>query len=159
MRRNNFIIKDLGVQFERFSANIDDIGSLDGIFDELERVMIISMRKAVEEKSREDYRPIRKAKQYINDHYSEQISLEIVSDAVELNPTYLSSLFKKETGKTFSEYLTETRIEQAKNMIKETAMPVSEICIRVGYNDQKNFNRIFTKYTELKPNEYRKIYS
>ena len=159
MRRNNFIIKDSGVQFERFSANIDDIGSLDGIFDELERVMIISMRKAVEEKSREDYRPIRKAKQYINDHYSEQISLEIVSDAVELNPTYLSSLFKKETGKTFSEYLTETRIEQAKNMIKETAMPVSEICIRVGYNDQKNFNRIFTKYTELKPNEYRKIYS
>ena len=84
---------------------------------------------------------------------------EIVSDYIGFNATYFSSLFKKETGITFSEYLTSVRMEKAKELLKETNMSVASICEEVGYNDYKNFTKGFNKYTNLKPNEYRKIYS
>jgi two-component system response regulator YesN len=68
-------------------------------------------------------------------------------------------LFKKETNTTFSEYLTSVRMERAKELLKESNLNVATICEEVGYNDTKHFSKGFAKYTNLKPNEYRKIYS
>ncbi len=68
-------------------------------------------------------------------------------------------MFKKEAGITFSEYLTNVRMEKAKELLKETNFTVASICEKVGYSDLKSFTKVFAKYTNLKPNEYRKIYS
>jgi two-component system response regulator YesN len=85
--------------------------------------------------------------------------LEEVSNEVGFNPTYFSSLFKKETGYTFLEYLSEIRMNRAKELLKETNFSIAVICEEVGYSDLKHFTKMFIKHTNLKPNEYRKLYS
>ena len=116
------------------------------------------MKALCEERRQANTRPIRLAKQFIKEHYMEPITLEQVSDAAGFNASYFSALFKKETGVGFLEYLSETRIDQAKELLRETSLSVAEICTRVGYNDGKHFTKTFTKYTSLKPGEFRKLY-
>ena len=72
--------------------------------------------------------------------------------------TYFSAMFKKETGEGFAKYLTRIRMEEAKNLLRETGLPVSEICERVGYSDRKHFTHTFHKIAGVNPAEYRKLY-
>lgn len=159
MRQNRFMISNVNDFFEKFSLELDNYSSMDEIFSFVSQTIIKSFRQVIDEKKQEDNKPIREAKQFIKKHFKEPISLEIVSDYVGFNATYFSSLFKKETDSTFSEYLTGVRMEKAKELLKETNLSVANICEEVGYNDTKHFSKGFAKYTNLKPNEYRKIYS
>lgn len=145
--------------FERTIETLDNMGSLEEIYDYLIRTIGESFHTAIELKKQDNVRPVRDGKQYIQQHYSEPISLEIVSRELGFNPTYFSSLFKKETGLTFLEYVTEVRMEMAKEFLRDTDWTVADICERVGYKDTKYFSKSFRKITGLKPNEYRKIYS
>lgn len=101
---------------------------------------------------------MRAAKQYIHAHYKEPLSLEDVSRQVGFNASYFSTLFKKECGMGFVEYLTDVRINQAKELLRDTHISVAEICELVGYNDLKHFTKTFYKYTGVKPGEFRKLY-
>ena len=74
------------------------------------------------------------------------------------NPSYFSSLFKKETGSSFVEYLSKIRIDKAKDLLRESDLRIQDICLMVGYNDVKYFSKLFIKYTGLKPKDYRKIF-
>lgn len=122
-----------------------------------------SCQKNLEEASiwldKEKIRPITQAKQYIMEHYAEPVGLEEVSSQVGFSPSYFSTLFKKETGKTFLEYLTDIRIEQSKILLRESRMTVEMICKSVGFNDYKRFSKTFKKATCVSPKEYRKLYS
>lgn len=131
----------------------------EAVFDFVSEVILTSMVEAVKRKQEEGKRPIREAKNYIRLHYKDALTLEKVSGVVDLNASYLSALFKKETGKTFLEYLTKVRMDKAKEMLKETNETISAICQEVGYSDTKYFVKCFQKYTGLKPNQYRKVYS
>ncbi len=106
----------------------------------------------------ESMRPIRLAKQYIQNHYAEPITLELVSEVVGLSPTYFSAVFKKETEEGFAKYLIRIRIEHAKSLLRDTNESVASICELVGYHDLKHFTHTFTKETGLKPSAYRKLY-
>lgn len=133
-------------------------GSVDSLFGRL-----CSLQKDyVEEMSRrheaDTVRPIRMAKQYIQNHYSEPITQEEVSGAVGLSAAYFSALFKRVEGEGFAKYLIGVRMEQAKALLRETNIPVSKICQQVGYNDLKHFTRTFEKATGVKPTVYRKMY-
>ena len=103
-------------------------------------------------------RPIRVAKQYVQSHYSQNITLEDVCAATGFSVSYFSALFKKETGEGFAKYLTRVRMERAKELLQETNLPVAEICSQVGYGDLKHFNQTFKKVTSLSPGQYRKLY-
>lgn len=92
-------------------------------------------------------KPIRDAKKYIYDNYNAHISLESVSEYVGFNAAYFSTLFKKETGKNFLEYLTDLRIENAKNYLIQTDYDLMEIASAVGYSDLKYFSKLFKKIT------------
>ena len=81
-----------------------------------------------------------------------------MSDHIGFNPTYFSVFFKKETGKNFSEYLTELRIKNAKLYLISTNMDIADIAEEVGYNDLKYFSKLFKKLTGINPSEYRKLY-
>ncbi len=131
----------------------------EAVFDFVSEVILTSIGEAVKRKQEEGKRPIREAKNYIRLHYKDALTLEKVSGVVDLNASYLSALFKKETGKTFLEYLTKVRMDKAKEMLKETNETISAICQEVGYSDTKYFVKCFQKYTGLKPNQYRKVYS
>lgn len=159
MRKNNMDIVLSTGTFEEFSAALNYYGTKEGVFDFVSEVILSSMGETVKRKQEEGKRPIREAKNYIRLHYKEALTLEKVSGIVGLNASYLSALFKKETGKTFLEYLTKVRMDKAKEMLKETNETISTICQEVGYSDTKYFVKSFQKYTGLKPNQYRKVYS
>lgn len=133
-------------------------GSMEQLFEQL----ILLQNKYLEEMSRkhdtDTARPIRMAKQYIQNHYKEPITQEEVSGAVGLSAAYFSVLFKKVEGEGFAKYLISVRIDQAKVLLRETNIPVSKVCLQVGYNDLKHFTHTFEKATGVKPTVYRKLY-
>ena len=118
-----------------------------------------SMDSILKDKQEENIRPIRQAKQYIQQNYMKSITLDDVSSVAGFNATYFSSLFKKETGSNFVEYLSEIRMNRAKDLLKETNMSIAAVCEAVGYNDLKHFTKSFKKAAGIKPGEYRKLYS
>ena len=96
------------------------------------------------------------AKKEIENHYmTEEISLNTVAISVGMSPSYFSSIFSKEAGKTFVEYLTEVRIEKAKEFLMCSSMKTSEIGYEVGYKDPHYFSYIFKKVQGCSPKEYR----
>lgn len=99
---------------------------------------------------------IQTAKERIEqDYMSEDISLNSVAAEVCMSPSYFSSVFSKEMGKTFIEYLTEIRMEKAKQYLACSSMKTSEISYEVGYKDPHYFSYIFKKTQGCTPKEYR----
>lgn len=97
---------------------------------------------------------IKKTIKYMEQECS-QASLQNVAQQVYMTPTYLSLLFKLNTGKTFIEHLTDIRIEKAKDMLKSTHFKNYEVAEKVGYQDSRYFSQIFKKKVGLSPSEYR----
>ena len=81
-----------------------------------------------------------------------------ICDHVGFSVAYFSALFKKETGEGFAKYLMRVRMDEAKTLLRETGLSVTEICERVGYNDRKHFTQTFHKIAGVNPAEYRKLY-
>lgn len=102
---------------------------------------------------------VTKAKKYISDNYQNQITLEEVAEEVEISPGYLSTMFKKELGINFSDYIIELRVEMAKNILKNTNLSIAEITEEVGYTDCRYFSKLFNKIVGIKPSKYRKLYN
>ena len=107
---------------------------------------------------RKSSRPVRAAKEYIATHYMNILTLEQIAERVHLNASYLSIVFKKETGQNFSDYLTAYRIEMAKGMLRQGDMSIAAISEAVGYADSKYFSRIFTRLVGIKPSAYRTLH-
>jgi len=99
---------------------------------------------------------IRKAADYISQHYTEKISLEDVATSVGISKYYLSNMFKKIQGINFSSHLNNVRIEKAKMLLKNPQITVAQICEQVGFHDQQYFSKIFKKHTGMTVTEYRK---
>lgn len=98
---------------------------------------------------------IRRAINYIREHYGENISLDMLAEQLEITPEYLSALFNKEVGINFSTFLKRFRISQAKRLLKGTDKKIYEIAYQVGYNDPKYFNRVFKEEIGVSPGDYR----
>jgi len=98
---------------------------------------------------------ITKAKSFIEDSYSKDISLDDVSRIVDISPYYFSKLFKEVTGENFIEYLTNIRIEKAKKLLQNRDVSIKNICVDTGYSDPNYFSRIFKKQVGVTPTEYR----
>lgn len=100
--------------------------------------------------------PIRKALDYINFHYADDISLNMVADFVYLNRDYLSRQFKKEVGVNFSEYLTSLRMKKAHQLLETTHLRVSDIALGVGITNISYFSTLFHKTYGYTPNDVRR---
>lgn len=144
---------------DTFNQSADDCPNIQRLFSHLANTICTSFKNAVEVKRSEDNKPIRLAKQYIQDNYQKPITLEEVSAMAGFAPNYFSTLFKKETGVSFLEFLQSARMEAAKKILVTTNDGMHLVCEKVGYGDVKYFTKCFIKYTGLKPGEYRKIYS
>lgn len=115
-------------------------------------------RKVIAQRRQSGQAPIREAKAWLAQNFAGNPSLEEAAEAVGMSPAYLSTLFKKEVGIGFSDYLIQLRCEEAKRLMRETDEPMTVISERVGYQDAKYFSRIFRKTVGIKPSEYRKLY-
>lgn len=145
-------------EITRFSEKSELCTDLEGLFEALEDCMKKIVKKNLLTQKEDGRRPVRIARQYMQNHYMEGISLEEVAGIVGFSSGYFSGLFKKEMGIGFSEYLIQLRMEKAKELLKGTNMNIKDICGQVGYSDLKHFTTLFKKYTGIKPGEYRKLY-
>lgn len=98
---------------------------------------------------------ISEAINYIDNNFQNDISLKEVAEAVYLNVWYLSDLFKKEVGVTFSEYIREKRIHKAKELLRDKSLKLYEVAYKVGIKEQGYFSTLFKKATGLSPTSYR----
>lgn len=101
------------------------------------------------------YHQTQAAKRFIEEHLGESLTLERVAAELYISSTYFSRLFKAKTGQTFSDYLAERRIEQARILLLSGSTPVAEIARQVGYAEPNSFTRLFKAHTGLSPSQYR----
>jgi two-component system response regulator YesN len=95
------------------------------------------------------------AKQYINEHQAERLTLSQVANAVNVKRFAFSKHFTKATGIHFTEYLTRVRIERAKNLLLYANLRVNEIGYEVGFKSLTKFNRVFKRILGRSPTGYR----
>lgn len=101
---------------------------------------------------------VEKVKSYIHQHIKEEIARDDLAQYVFLHPDYLSRLFKKETGISISDYIIHERVNIAKELLVKTDLTVKDIALEVGYSNFSHFSKIFKKYTEINPKDYRHTY-
>lgn len=99
---------------------------------------------------------IKQAVHFIEQHYTNpDMSLNMVAQEVSLSPSHFSTIFSQSMGKTFIDYLTEQRIQQAKKLLLKTNLRLTEITLRIGYSDPNYFSFLFKKKQGVSPTEYR----
>ncbi|MDF2937543.1 MAG: hypothetical protein K0Q90_2916 [Paenibacillaceae bacterium] len=91
----------------------------------------------------------------IHERYAENLTAVDIAEGVFLSPTYVSLLYKQETGKTLFEYLTKVRIDRAKELLQDPRNKFYEVCYAVGYADPSHFSKLFKKMTGYTPSAYR----
>lgn len=132
-----------------FSDHLEDLA-------EMVLALIDAYRRLVAE-ANQSYgsKLIKRAQNYMKANFSSDITLKEVADVVNLSQHYFSRLFKSEVGVSFSEYLIRTRLNAAKKLMVDPALPISHISLQVGYNDASYFSRTFRKYEHVSPSLYR----
>lgn len=98
---------------------------------------------------------VRQAIRYIREQYTDELTLEALSGQVHVSPSYFSRLFQKETGKTFTEYLTGIRLQQARRLLLDTDHPVYDVAEKSGYRNARYFLKLFKETYGMTPTEYR----
>jgi len=98
-------------------------------------------------------------KSIIHEHYADKITTEYLSKKINYSQRYLSLIFKNETGKTILQYLTEFRIEKAKELLMEKDSKIYHVAAAVGYTRNSHFNNIFKKYVGVSPYDYKAKYT
>lgn len=96
-----------------------------------------------------------RAMEYVRGHYAEKVTLEDVARHVYLSRSYLSSLFKEETGQSLFSYLNQVRVEKSKQLLVDKRLNLAEIAARCGFEDQSYFTKVFKKITGISPKAYR----
>ncbi|WP_392567026.1 helix-turn-helix transcriptional regulator [Utexia brackfieldae] len=95
---------------------------------------------------------------YIDHHFQEEISRNLLAQLFHISPNYLSALFQKEGNIGLNEYIIQTRLEHAKTRLKQYDHTIKEIAVASGFQDSNYFCRVFRKKTDRSPSEYRKQY-
>ena len=144
--------EDLFLQLDRQQTGTELIAFVEETLESM--VAKVSSKQQSKEK-----KVVQEAKAYIQTRYADGISLEDVAASVFLTPAYFSVLFKKETGKTYNDYLIEVRLEAAKELLCHTHLRLGEIAERVGYKDSRYFSKLFAERVGIRAQEYRRLYS
>lgn len=97
---------------------------------------------------------VKKAKQYITQNVYAKITLPEVAEQMEISAGYLSTIFKKVEGKSFSDYIAEVKMGEAKKLLKEQNYKVYEVSSKLGYDDPYYFSKLFKKVTQMTPTEF-----
>lgn len=170
----NYVFMDLVLTTARFASELG--GNIDQVIPELGRIEeIIKDAKTIDQIKGQahailnralEFRDsqaggqhvgmIQQAREYLDHHYMDpNISLGEVAAQVGHSPCHFSTVFSRETGLTFKDYLTESRLRKAKELLRMTTLRSSEISYQIGYNDPHYFSYVFRKRFGLSPKEFR----
>ena len=136
----------------------EQINTIERMKEYLEGIIVkaITIRNKISTKKNEKI--LVKAKKYIMEHYDQDdISLNSVASFVNLSPSHFSMIFSQGVGETFIEFLTNARIEKAKELLLCTNMKTYEVGVAVGYKDSHYFSYLFKKFTKYTPTEFRSL--
>ena len=103
-------------------------------------------------------RRINKVKQYISEHYNEEVRLDDLSSIAGMSTSAFCRFFKTHTGRTAMDYLIDIRLGNAARLLVDTTAPISEICWQCGFNNLSNFNRIFKAKRGYTPRDFRTLF-
>ena len=95
--------------------------------------------------------------QYLKAHYMHKLNLDDVAHHVHISPTYLSRIFKRETGTTMVDFVNRIRIEKSRELLMDPSVRLIEVALQSGFESQSYFNRLFRQETGMTPLEYRKL--
>ena len=143
---------------ENVLPEIDSFYSVDSCITYINNVFSSVLNKLKNEKENAGSKTIKQAQLFINEHYAENLTLALLAKEVGLNEAYLSSIFKKQLRISVTDYITQVRIQHAKELLIRTGYDVNGISEKVGFNDSKYFSKRFKKYTGVSPKEYRKLF-
>ena len=127
------------------------------LLSQLSRTRIISRSEIDCSGSLKEIERIKKIVEFIEAHYAEPLTREAVAKHFYLNSTYFSSYFKKYAGQTFTQYLTNYRLEKASRMLIQSDDQIGEIALKCGFSDHRSFISAFKKRFEDTPSRYRKM--
>lgn len=140
---------------ERYAINLEKATSTSDL-KALSTDMIRRYCRLVQNYSVKDYSPlIRKTINYINIHLSMSLSLHMIANELSVNPSYLSSQFKKEIGITLTAYINKRRIESALTLLNTSDFQIQDIAAFVGIDDLNYFSRLFKKEIGMTPSSYK----
>jgi len=156
-------VHQLGGDVDRVIPEINDvetllmnIKTLDQLREETRRVFAGALAFRDSQAQNQYGAIIHQARKYIERHYpNPDLSLNEVAAQVNLSPSHFSVIFSRETGETFTDYLTHLKIEKAKELLRTTTLKSFEISSQIGYNDPHYFSHVFKKQTGLSPKEFR----
>ncbi len=131
--------------------------SVEKMLDYISTLYLETMERVHEKIKGRNRLDIAQIETYLQEHYMDGISLEETAEDFFVSKEYLSKIFKQETGKGFSEYLTGLRMEKAKELIVEYKIPIKDVSERVGYIDQAHFYKTFKKYFNMTPGEMKQV--
>jgi AraC family transcriptional regulator len=106
-----------------------------------------------------DLRSLRRACEYIHEHFGENLTLAGVAGAAAVHPVYLGQIFRKEFGETLGEYLNRIRVRAAAERLANSDLPISAIALDCGFYDQSHFTRVFRQLTGATPAVFRADYA
>lgn len=142
------------------SVYINQIKSSNTIFQTKEIVVALfasTMKHVAGSHKGETYKSVEKAKEYIHQHYTEDLTLDAIASDIFISSCYLSCIFKKETGRSVVEYINYCRLKKAKEIIDtQRNIRVNDISELVGYNDSFYFSKCFKKQYGITPSVYQK---
>jgi two-component system response regulator YesN len=134
--------------------NVNKLEHLTSLLFEL----IVKLLSFIQEnRTNENFNVILKANKYISEHLKINLTLQSVAEHVNLNPTYLSEIYKKKTGQNFVDYVIQCRVELAKKLIQENKLKWSEITEEVGYLSPNHFTKVFKEHVGMLPSEFKKL--
>jgi two-component system response regulator YesN len=154
----NVTISDKDAFRKNAEIIFDSCSSLSGLKRKLVSVIEEEVSKRLHEKQQNIAVYAQQAKNYIDKHYAETITLEVIAEKLHISPVYLSVVFKSETGMNYSKYLASVRINKAKALLRECSLNLTQITNAVGYDSTTYFSKLFRKHIGLKPLEYRRLH-
>ena len=109
-------------------------------------------------KQKEYIEKFNKIFEFIDNNYTEDISLETVADIAGFSKFHFSRLFKQFTDTSFYDYLNLRRIKAAENLLLDPSLPITEIALQSGFSSISTFNRVFKAFKKCTPSEFKELY-
>ena len=138
----DYILKP--VNYEEFGTCIDNL-----------KIALFQRQSSGAGEQREE-RTIHGITQYLQEHLAEEVSLSVLAEEFHLSAQYISQLFKNEIGVGFLAYLTNIRMERAKQLLLSTSLSIAEVSEQSGYSDYRVFTKVFKKSEGITPSQYRR---
>lgn len=151
------ILREIGFA-ELAEQALRSVGTMPGLKFRATSILTTTLAKCEKSKIINEHKFISLAKAFVAEHYMEKITVSNIAGMLHINPDYFSTLFKKNQGIGFVEYLTEYRIDLARNLLKQKDVTVNEAAALAGYDDAKYFSKTFKKVVGASPKDYRRLF-